>query len=91
MSAILDWGKLIMTIIIQWGFAVIIIAMIVRMVASWFRLDERYAIIRFCARLTDPYILPLRRIIRPVGFLDLSFIIAFVLLLTLRQLLLQAL
>ena len=88
---VLSFGIPILSFIIQYGFAVIIIAMLVRMIASWFRLDERYAIIRFCARLTDPFIEPTRRIVRPAGVLDLSFIVTFVLLLTLRQLLLQAL
>ncbi len=55
--------------IILYGTGAIIIAMLVRAIASWFRIDERYAFIRFLARLTDPFIVPIRRIIRPVGML----------------------
>jgi YggT family protein len=77
--------------IIYYGIGFIILAMIVRAFASWFRLDERYAIIRFLARITDPFIEPIRRIIPPIGMFDMAFIIAFFMLRTLQILLLQAL
>ena len=77
--------------IIYYGIGFIILAMIVRAFASWFRLDERYAIIRFLARITDPFIEPIRRIIPPIGMFDMAFIIAFFMLKTLQVLLLQAL
>jgi len=76
--------------IIYYGIGFIILAMIVRAFASWFRLDERYAIIRFLARITDPFIEPIRRIIPPIGMFDMAFIIAFFMLRTLQVLLLQA-
>lgn len=81
----------ILFLIIQYGIGVLLIAMIIRAVASWFRIDERYAFIRFMAKLTDPFIAPLRRIIPPIGMFDVSFLVAFVLLWTLQTLLLQAL
>jgi len=77
--------------IIFYGTSALIIAMIVRAIASWFRFDERYAFIRFLARLTDPFIVPIRRIIRPVGMIDLAFFIGWFLVVTMRTLLLQAL
>jgi YggT family protein len=77
--------------IILYGTGAIIIAMFVRAVASWFRIDERYAFIRFLARLTDPFIVPIRRIIRPVGMIDIAFFIAWFLVATMQTLLLQAL
>jgi len=77
--------------IIYYGIGFIILAMIVRAFASWFRLDERYAIIRFLARITDPFIDPIRRIVPPIGMFDMAFIIAFFMLRTLQILLLQAL
>ena len=77
--------------IIYYGIGFIILAMIVRAFASWFRLDERYAIIRFLARITDPFIDPVRRIIPPVGIFDMAFIIAFFMLNTIRILLIQGL
>ena len=77
--------------IIYYGIGFIILAMIVRAFASWFRIDERFAIIRFLARITDPFIDPIRRIIPPIGMFDIAFIIAFFMLRTLQILLLQAL
>ena len=56
-----------------------------------FRIDERYAFIRFLARITDPFIQPMRRVIGQVWILDLSFIVTLFVLLILRTVLLQAL
>ena len=78
-------------ILVTYGIGFIILAMLVRAIASWFRFDERYAIIRFLARITDPFIDPIRSIVRPVGVLDLSFLIAWFLLSTMEILLIQAL
>ena len=77
--------------IVFFGIGFLILAMLVRAIASWFRIDERYAIIRFLARITDPFIDPIRRIVRPVGVMDMSFLIAFFFLITIQILLLQAL
>jgi YggT family protein len=77
--------------IILYGTGAIIIAMFVRAIASWFRIDERYAIIRFLARLTDSFIVPIRRIIKPVGIFDIAFFIGWFMVITMQHLLLQAL
>ena len=81
----------ILHMIVDYGISILIFAMLARVIASWFRIDERYAIIRILAYITDPFITPIRRIVRPVGVLDLSFLIAWFLLSTVRLLLLQAL
>jgi YggT family protein len=81
----------IVSFLVKYGIGIIILAMLVRAIASWFRLDERYAFIRFLARITDPFITPVRRIVRPVGVIDLSFIVTWFLLVVIQQLLLQAL
>ncbi len=57
--------------IILYGTGAIIIAMFVRVIASWFR--------------------PIRRIIRPVGIIDIAFFIGFFLVITMQRLLLQSL
>ena len=77
--------------IISYGISLIILAMFIRAVASWFRIDERYAIIRFLARITDPFIDPVRRIVPPMGMFDMSFFIAWFLLRTMQMLLMQGL
>ncbi len=77
--------------VIVYGIGILLIAMIIRMIASWVRIDERYAFIRFLAKITDPFITPIRRFVPPIGVLDISFILAFFLLITLQVLLAQAL
>ncbi|MFL5654426.1 MAG: YggT family protein [Ktedonobacteraceae bacterium] len=77
--------------IIYYGIGFLILAMIVRAFASWFRVGERFAIIRFLAHITDPFIDPIRRIVPPIGMFDMAFIIAFFMLKTFQILLLQGL
>lgn len=77
--------------VIYYGITILIIAIIVRLIASWVNIDERFAFMRFLARLTDPFIVPCRRVIGRVGVLDLSYLLAPLLLITLRTLLVQSL
>jgi len=82
----------IFTIIATYGIDALVIAMLIRVFASWFQFDERFAFIRFLARLTDPFIVPVRRIVRPAaGLFDFSFLITWFLLITIQFLFLQAL
>src|SRR5260370_33029497 len=78
-------------LIIQYGIGILLLALIIRAIASWFRMDERYAFIRLLAKITDPFILPIRRLVPPIGMFYVAFILAFFLLITLQTLLLQAL
>lgn len=77
--------------IILYGLGILLLALLIRAIASWVRIDERYAFIRFLAKLTDPFILPIRRLVPPIGMIDVAFILAFFLLFTLQILLVQAL
>ena len=81
----------ILSSLVKYGIGIIILSMLIRAIASWFRMDERYAFIRFLAHITDPFIGPVRRLIPPVGFIDLSFIVTLFLLIIISQLLQQAL
>jgi YggT family protein len=81
----------ILHVAVQLCIGIIIGAMFVRFIASLFQLDERYAFIRFLAYITDPFIVPMRRIVKPLWVLDLSFFIVWFMLSTLQLLLLQAL
>src|SRR5260370_42492460 len=80
----------ILSWIIIYGFGFLILAMLIRMIASWFRIDESFAIIRFLARITDPFIEPCRRITGNVVFIDIVFVVTWFLIVTLQLLLLQA-
>lgn len=78
------------SLIISISIILLIIAILVRVFASWFGFDERFAFIRFLARLTDPLLEPMRRIVPPIRSIDFSFFIVTFLLIILRYLLLQA-
>jgi YggT family protein len=77
--------------IILYGMGLLILAMLIRMIASWARMDERYAFIRFLAKITDPFVIPVRRFAPRTGVFDVSFILTFILLGLLQILLVQAL
>lgn len=77
--------------IILYGIGALLLALFIRMIASWVQLDERYAFVRFLARITDPFITPIRRIVPPIGIFDVAFMVALFLLITLQILLVQAL
>jgi YggT family protein len=84
-------GHGIIYAIVLYGMGALLLALFIRAIASWVRIDERYAFIRVLARITDPFILPIRRVVPPMGVLDVAFILAFFLLITLQLLLTQAL
>lgn len=77
--------------LVLYGIDFLIIAMLIRAIASWFNISGRFAFLRFLEQMTDPFILPVRRVIKPVWIIDIGFLIAWFLLLTLQTLLLQAL
>ena len=81
----------IVTWIVSYGIAILIIAIFVRIIASWINIDERIPFILFLAHITDPFIVPCRRVIGQIGVLDLSYLVATFLLITLRLILLQSL
>jgi len=66
-------------------------ALIARALLSWFDPRGQWTISRLLADVTEPVIAPLRRVIPPVGMLDLSFIVAIILIQVLQRLLQQAL
>ena len=66
-------------------------ALIGRALLSWFDPRGQWAISRILADITDPLITPLRRVVPPVGMLDLSFFVAIILIMALQQLLFKAL
>lgn len=75
--------------------ALVIVILIVFVVISWlyaFDIVSRRngainAVYEFCRRLTDPILRPLRRLIPPIGGVDLSVLVLLLALQLLRQLL----
>jgi YggT family protein len=66
---------------------VLVIAIIARALLSWFNLRPDNPLVRALYDVTEPILSPLRRIIPRVGMLDISPIVAILLLQALQQVL----
>ncbi len=66
--------------IVALAFSVLRVALIVRIVSSWFRISPYSKWIRWSYWLTEWFLAPLRRMLPPFGPLDLSPLVAFLLL-----------
>lgn len=55
------------------------ILIFIRIIFSWGMVSQRNRVMRFLVNVTDPLLVPLRRMIPPFGMLDLSPIVAFIL------------
>ena len=66
-------------------------ALIGRAILSWFDPSMRWPISRVLYQVTEPFVAPIRQVVPRTGMIDLSFIVAFILLWLLRQMLSQAL
>jgi YggT family protein len=67
-------------LLVSWTFGILQAAVLVRVVASWFRLSPYSRWIRWAVVLTEPILRPLRSIIPPLGMVDVSPIVAWFLL-----------
>ena len=86
----LDTAFAVFYIVVHYTFLALIVLMIARWILSLFRLSEGNPIMLFLTRCTEPFILPFRRRIPPVGILDMSWIFAFISLYIMQALLEQA-
>src|SRR5262245_45681951 len=58
-------------------FSTYMFMLVIRIIGSWFSELQGYSIFRFICFYTDPYLNLFRRLIPPLGMLDLSPIVAF--------------
>ncbi|MBM3449521.1 MAG: YggT family protein [Armatimonadetes bacterium] len=73
-------------------FALYQLILLGRIILSWVPgIDRRHPAARFLIQITDPYLEPFRRVIPPVGGLDISPIIAFFVLRIAQELVIAAL
>ncbi|MDR5683850.1 MAG: YggT family protein [Armatimonadota bacterium] len=74
------------------AFYVYNLVLLARVLMSWLPgVDSRNPIVQLLVRLTDPVLEPLRRVIPPVAMIDISPIVALVLLEVVRRLVLGTL
>lgn len=77
--------------LILWVLRLLTFALIGRALLSWFDPRGQWTVTQILAQVTDPIILPLRRVIPPLGMIDISFIVAILLIQMLERLLRTAL
>src|SRR5688500_18364142 len=79
----------VIAVIITWTFGILQLALVVRVISSWVRISEYSRWIRWTIPLTEWLLRPLRNLIPPLGgMIDLSPLVAFLLLAILRSVLL---
>jgi len=71
-------------------FNILIYAIVGRALLSWFNVGPSNPIGRFLYEITEPILGPMRRVIPMIGMLDISPIVAILLLSFMQNLLLQA-
>jgi YggT family protein len=75
----------IVRVLVSWLLGLVQIALLVRVIASWFRLSEYSRWIRWAVTLTEPILRPLRAIIPPFGMMDVTPLVAWFLLSLLQR------
>ena len=82
----------IIVLVVGWAFSIVQIALLVRVFASWFRVNPFSTWMRLVHALTEWILRPLRQLIPPLGgMIDLSPLIAYFLLGLLEGVVLRAL
>jgi YggT family protein len=66
-------------------FTLLELAILARVLLSWFRLDPYHPVVNFVYQITEPILRPLRNIIPPLGMIDISPIVALILMGIIRQ------
>jgi YggT family protein len=78
-------------LLVRWTFGILQIAIIVRVISSWIRVSPYSPWIRWSFVLTEPILRPLRQVIPTIGVIDITPIVAYILLRLLEGLVLGAL
>ncbi|MGE0438901.1 MAG: YggT family protein [Gemmatimonadales bacterium] len=74
------WARMI----VGWAFGLVIAAIFVRFIASWLRISPYERWMRPVIWLTEWILAPVRRVMPPIGILDFSPMVAYLILLLLR-------
>lgn len=68
-------------------FTLLTLAIVARALISWFRVDPYHPAVQFLDQITEPFLAPLRRVIPPMGMMDISPLVAILLLQAIQQIL----
>lgn len=80
----------VLVLLVRWTFAILQIAIFVRVIASWIRVSPYAWWVRWSYALSEPILRPLRSVIPPFGMIDITPIIAYFALSLLQPLVLGA-
>ena len=80
----------ILVLLVRWTFAILQIAIFVRVISSWIRVSPYSRWVRWSFSLSEPILRPLRSVIPPLGMIDITPIIAYFALSLLQPLVLGA-
>ena len=67
-------------LLVSWTFTILKLAIVVRVISSWLPISPYSAWVRWSYQLSEPVLLPLRRIVPVLGGLDITPIVAYILL-----------
>jgi YggT family protein len=70
----------IFQLLVRWTFTILKLAIVVRVISSWLPISPYSAWVRWSYLLSEPVLQPLRRVIPVLGGLDISPIVAYILL-----------
>jgi YggT family protein len=76
-------------LLVRWTFTILKAAIVVRVISSWLPISPYSPWVRWSYALSEPILAPFRRIIPTLGGLDLSPIVAYIVLQLLEGLLLR--
>ncbi len=68
-------------------FTLLNLAILARVLLSWVRVSPYHPAVELLYRITEPILAPLRRIIPPLGMVDISSVIALILLQIIQEVL----
>lgn len=73
--------------VVQLLFQAFYILLLIRVILSWVPgIDPRHPVVQFVHRVTSPVLTPIRRAVPPVGGLDISPLVAILLLIVAQRL-----
>lgn len=70
--------------LVDTAFSVVIFALLVRVIGSWFGVGRHHKVMRIAYTLTDWIVEPIRRVVPPMGMFDVSPLVAWLVLIMLR-------
>lgn len=77
MAAVASGPQGILVLLVRWTFAILQLALIARVVASWVRVSPSSPWLRWAFVLTEWILRPLRQVVPSVGMLDVTPIVAY--------------